>query len=48
MKEEDKIDGLNRRHLAQILRRKTTQKSHGDKNKYSRKNNKDYGIDGLA
>ena len=31
------IGGLNKRHLAQILRRKTIQKSHGDKNKFSRK-----------
>jgi len=35
---EDKINGLNKRHVAQIVRRKTIQKSHGDKNKYKRDN----------
>lgn len=35
----NKINGLNKRHVAQIIRRKTIQKSHGDKSTYNRKQN---------
>ena len=38
MKEERKIDGLNARHVAQIVRRKMIQKSVPSKKVYSRKN----------
>jgi len=30
-------NGLTERHVAQIIRSKTKQKDHGDKNKYTRK-----------
>lgn len=36
-KDEAKINGLNLRHVAQIVRRMMTQKSHGNKKKYDRK-----------
>jgi hypothetical protein len=44
-KKEDKIDGYNKRHLDQLIRRKMIQKDHGDDSKYSRKDKhkKDYG-----
>lgn len=31
------LNGLTERHVAQIIRRKMIQKSHGDKKKYTRK-----------
>jgi len=37
MKNDKKINGLNLRHVAQIVRRKMIQKDHGDKTKYTRK-----------
>lgn len=33
----DLIDGLTVRHVAQIVRRMMTQKNHGDKKRYNRK-----------
>ena len=44
-KEEDDINGLRHRHVAQIIRRKMIQRDHGDKSKYTRKDKhkKDYG-----
>lgn len=38
MKEERKIDGLNARHVAQIVRRKMLQRLKPSKKIYSRKN----------
>lgn len=38
MKEERKIDGLNARHVAQIVRRKMITRSKASKKIYSRKN----------
>jgi hypothetical protein len=37
MKQPTIINGLNERHVAQIVRRKMIQKSHGDGKKYNRK-----------
>lgn len=37
MKKDDKVNGYNRRHLDQLIRRKMIQKDHGDENKYTRK-----------
>jgi hypothetical protein len=36
----EKIEGLNKRHLAQIIRRKMISKVKPSKKTYSRKNNK--------
>jgi len=38
MKEQDKIDGLNKRHVAQIIRRNMVQRVKPSKKVYSRKN----------
>ena len=38
MKEERKIDGLNARHVAQIVRRKKITRTKASKKVYSRKN----------
>ena len=38
MKEQDKIDGLNKRHVAQIIRRNMVQRVKNSKKIYSRKN----------
>lgn len=38
MKEERKIDGLNARHVAQIVRRKMITRTKASKKVYSRKN----------
>jgi len=38
MTKEKQINGLNKRHIAQIIRRKMTQKSVQSKKTYSRKN----------
>ena len=38
MKEQDKIDGLNKRHVAQIIRRNMSQRVKDSKKIYSRKN----------
>lgn len=38
MKKEDKINGLSKRHVAQIIRRKMIQKSVPSKKTYTRKN----------
>ena len=38
MKEERKIDGLNARHVAQIVRRKMITRTKASKKIYSRKN----------
>ena len=38
MKEQDKIDGLNKRHVAQIIRRNMSQRVKPSKKVYSRKN----------
>jgi hypothetical protein len=38
MKEENKIDGLNVRHVAQIVRRKMITRTKASKKIYSRKN----------
>lgn len=39
MKEQDKIEGLNKRHVAQIIRRNMSQRVKPSKKVYSRKNN---------
>ncbi len=38
MKEQDKIEGLNKRHVAQIIRRNMSQRVKPSKKVYSRKN----------
>jgi len=38
MKEENKLNGLNQRHVAQIVRRKMIQRMKPSKKVYSRKN----------
>jgi len=38
MKEQDKIDGLNKRYVAQIIRRNMSQRVKPSKKVYSRKN----------
>jgi hypothetical protein len=37
MKEQDKIEGLNRRHVAQIIRRNMVQRVKDSKKVYDRK-----------
>ena len=40
MKEQDKIDGLNKRHVAQIIRRNMSQRVKDSKKIYDRKKEK--------
>jgi hypothetical protein len=40
VKNKDKIDGLNKRHVAQIIRRNMVQKVKPSKKIYKRNNNK--------
>lgn len=35
--DDEEINGLSPRHVAQIIRRKMIQKNHGDKKKFKRK-----------
>jgi hypothetical protein len=40
MKEQDKIEGLNKRHVAQIIRRNMSQRVKDSKKVYDRKKEK--------
>lgn len=42
MKEQEKIDGLSMRHVAQIVRRSMITRTKPSKKVYNRKNNKGY------
>jgi hypothetical protein len=42
MKEEEKINGLNKRHVSQIIRRNMITRTKPSKKVYSRKGKKDF------